>query len=93
MNNFLNENAHEIIRELKPHFAQEIDRLVVRVFSEAIAALPVDTWEGLKKLQHDDGAASDHAKGVHVDEDATKKPLSDDKPEKTNFLDKKPSGD
>lgn len=49
MNTFLNENAHDIIREVKPQFAQEIDRLVTRVFSEAIAALPVDLWEDLAK--------------------------------------------
>lgn len=47
VNNCLNENAPDIIRELKPQFAQEIDRLVTRIFSEAVGALPVAFWESL----------------------------------------------
>ncbi|XP_034232277.1 circadian clock-controlled protein-like [Thrips palmi] len=74
VNTFLNENAHDIIREVKPQFAQEIDRLVARGFSEAIAALPVNLWEDLaKKGQHRDKDADTQRPSTATNQVATDK--------------------
>lgn len=62
VNTFLNENAQDIIREVKPQFAQEIDRLVLRVFSEAIGALPVELWESLANQLKRESSDAEQAK-------------------------------
>lgn len=64
VNTFLNENAHDIIREVKPQFAQEIDKLVKSVFAEAIASLPVGLWEGLVRQKEKQRAVDAEAKGA-----------------------------
>ncbi|KAG8232433.1 hypothetical protein J437_LFUL012863 [Ladona fulva] len=44
INGFLNEQSPEIIRELKPQFSEEIDKLILSVFGKALSKLPVEKW-------------------------------------------------
>ena len=43
VNHFINENGHEILKEIEPEVARQINELVEKVMNDAFSQLPADT--------------------------------------------------